>query len=122
MPFVHDQKVVKALRSDGAHEPLGKSVGIRGPKGLSQDLGTLGSEDFVEARHILGVTITDQEPGAVRDSKVTHDVPRLLSDPRRVWISSHTRDPDSPAAELDKEQHIEPFEQHGVDMEEVRCW
>ena len=104
MPFVHDQKVVKALRSKGTYEPFGKSVGIRGPKGRLQDLGSLGPEDLVETRHVLGVTITDQEPGAdVRDNKVTRDVPRLLSDPRRVWMSSHTGDPDSPAAELDKE-------------------
>jgi hypothetical protein len=53
MPFVHDQKVVKALRSKGTYEPFGKSVGIRGPKGRLQDLGSLGPEDLVEARHYL---------------------------------------------------------------------
>src|SRR5664279_3874288 len=68
----------------------GERRGVRGPKGRSQDLGSLGSEDFVEARNILGVTITDQGPGAdVPDSKVTRDVPRLLSDPRRVWMRGH---------------------------------
>jgi hypothetical protein len=35
-------------------------------------------------------------------------------------MRGHTGDPDSPAAELDEEQYREPFEQHGVDMEEVR--
>ena len=35
-------------------------------------------------------------------------------------MSGHAGDPDPSAAELDEEQHIEAFEQHGVDMEEVR--
>ncbi len=120
MPFVHDQEVFEALRSDGAHEPFSKRVGIRGSKGRLQDLSALGSEDVVEARHVIGATITDQGPwGDVRVSKVTGDVPRLLSDPRRVRMSGHAGDPDPPAAEFDEEQHIEAFERHGVDMEEV---
>src|SRR5664280_2458128 len=41
---------------------------------------------------------------AMSVSKVTGDVPRLLSDPCRVRMSGHTGDPDSPAAELDEEQ------------------
>jgi hypothetical protein len=44
MPFVHDQEVLEALRSHGAHEPLGMSIGIRGPKGRVQDLSALGSK------------------------------------------------------------------------------
>jgi hypothetical protein len=35
-------------------------------------------------------------------------------------MSGHAGDPDPSAAELDEEQYIEAFEQHGVDMEEVR--
>jgi hypothetical protein len=78
-------------------------------------------QSLVEARHELGVTIADQEPcGDVCASKVTGDVPRLLSDPRRVWMNGHTGDPDSPAAELDEEQYREALDQHCVDMENVR--
>src|SRR5664280_725478 len=35
MGFVHDQKVVEALRPDGAHEPFGNRFRIRGPHGRS---------------------------------------------------------------------------------------
>jgi hypothetical protein len=38
MRFVHDQEVIEALRSDGAHEPFGKGICIRGPIGRPQDL------------------------------------------------------------------------------------
>ena len=63
MSFVDNEKVVETLRSDGANEPLGKCVRVRGSEGRLQDLGALGLEHFVEARHVLGVTIADQELG-----------------------------------------------------------
>jgi hypothetical protein len=121
MGFVHNEKVVEALRSDRANEPLCKCIRVRGSKGRLQDLGALGLEHFVEARHVLGVTIADQELGSdVCVGEVAGDVPRLLDDPRRVRMSGHAGDPDPSAPEFDEEQHIEAFEQHGVDMEEVR--
>jgi hypothetical protein len=121
VPFIHDQEVIEALRSHGANESLGKCVRIRSSKGGLQDLGAFGLEHFVEACHVLGVTITDQELGRdFRIGKVTADVSGLLNDPCRVWMSGYTGDPDSPAAELDEEQHIETFEHHRVDMEKVR--
>ena len=61
--FVHDQQVVEALRSDGAHEPFGEGVRVRGPEWCPEDLGALGLEHIVEARHVLGVSVADQEPG-----------------------------------------------------------
>ena len=33
MGFVHNEKVVEALRSDRANEPLGKCIRVRGPVG-----------------------------------------------------------------------------------------
>lgn len=100
MPFVHNQEVVETLRPDRAHEPLGKSIGIRRPKGRSNDLSALGRKDLVETRHVLCVTIANQEfRGDVGDDEITGDVPCLLGHPCRVWMSGNTGDPDSPPAE-----------------------
>ena len=119
--FVHDQKVVEALRSNGAHEPFGKGIRIRGPERGPEDLGTLRREHFVETRHILRVTIAHEELcGGVSIGEVTGDVPGLLGDPRRIGMSGHPGDPDSPATELDEDQHVEALKQHSVDTEEVR--
>jgi hypothetical protein len=63
MCFIEDQEMVEALRSHGADEPFGKSVRIRCPIGRLQDLGALGSEDLVEARHVLGVTMCAHQLG-----------------------------------------------------------
>jgi hypothetical protein len=107
MCFIENQEMVEALRSHGADEPFGKSVRIRCPIGRLQDLGALGSEDIIEARHVLGVTISDQEVGGeVSVGEVTGDVPRLFGDPSCVGMGGHPGDPDPPAGELDEEEYV----------------
>ena len=119
--FVENQQVVEAFRSDGSHEPFGKGVRIRGPKGSPKDLGALGIEHVVEVRNVLGVPVTDQELRCdLCVGKIARDVPGLLGDPGRIGMSGHSGDPDPPAAEFDEEQDVQTLEQHGVDMEEVR--
>jgi hypothetical protein len=79
MDFVHNEKVVEALRSDRANEPLGKCIRVWGPKGCVQDLGALDLEHFVEAGYVLGVTIPDQELGNdVFVGEVAGDVSSLV--------------------------------------------
>jgi hypothetical protein len=74
--------VVKALRSNGAHKPFGKGIRIRSPEWRSEDLGILGLERFVEARHVLLVTVADQELGRdVGVGEIAGDVPGLLGNP-----------------------------------------
>jgi hypothetical protein len=69
MPFVHDQEVVEALRSHGAYEPLGKSIGIRGPKGRFQDLSALGSEDRLFGSQRGGVSARQSAPSAMATAR-----------------------------------------------------
>src|ERR1019366_10736182 len=99
----------------------GEGVRIRGPKWRLEDLGTFGPEYVVEAPHVLGVPVADQELGGDRCvGEITGDLSGLLGDPSCIGVSGHPGDPDPPAAELDGEQHIEAFEQNGVNVEEVR--
>jgi hypothetical protein len=108
--FVENQQVVEAFRSDGSHEPFGKAVRIRSPKGSPKDLGTLGVEHVVEVRNVFGVPVADQELRCdLCVGKIARDVPGLLGDPGCIA-----------AAEFDEEQDVQTLEQHGVDMEEVR--
>jgi hypothetical protein len=110
MRLVDDEEVVEALGSHGAHEPFGKGIRVGGPKGRLDDAGALGREDFVEARHVLGVTVAKHELGGyVHVGQITSHVPRLLGDPRTVRMS-RAGDRDSPATELDEEQHRERLE------------
>jgi hypothetical protein len=64
--------------------------------------------------------VADEELGGYRFvGELTGDVPGLLGDPCCIGVSGHPGDPDPPAAELDEEQHVEAFEQDGVDVEEI---
>src|SRR5450755_2324066 len=81
MGLVHNEKVVEALRSNRANEPFCKCIRVRSPEGRLQDLGAFSLEHFVEARHVVGVAIADQELGSyVCVGEVAGDVPRLLDD------------------------------------------
>src|ERR1039458_5516423 len=103
---------IRRLRTLSLHDALP----IWGPEWCPEDLGALGLEHIVEARHVLGVSVADQEPGGnLCVGEVTGDVPGLLGDPRCIGMSGHPGDPDSPTSEFDEEQDIEAFEQDGVD-------
>ncbi len=117
---IHDQEVVEALSSDHSHEPLGVGIGIRRPKWCPENLSACASEDVVEAGDIFGVSVTEQE----RDVdtfvfKIAGDIPRLLGHPGPVRMGCHSSDPNPSWAELDEEEHLEPFEHERVDGEEV---
>ena len=63
------------VRTNGSAKAL--AFGVR--SGRFQDLRALGYEDFVEARHVFGVTIADQELGGdVRVSEAHHECDRLV--------------------------------------------
>ena len=120
MACIDDEKVIEALRSDGPDEPLRVGVRVRRPEWGSQDLGTFGPEDLVEARHVLRVSIVDKEldiDPLVDD--VAGYVPRLLGDPVRIGMGGDASDPDPSAADLDEEQDVEPVQHHRVHAEEV---
>src|ERR1019366_965842 len=85
-----------------------------------EDLGTLGPKDLVEVRHVLRVTVADQELDVdLRVGDVTSHVPGLLGDPARMGVGGHAGNPDSSAPDVDKEQDVETLQQHRVHTKEV---
>src|ERR1019366_10564477 len=115
MPSVYNEEVVETLGADGPDEALRISIRVRCPKWSQKDLGTLGSEDLVEADHVLRITVSDEEPWVQSFvGEVTGQVPRLLGDPRAIGMLGDPSDPDSPTPDLDEEQDVEPPEQHRI--------
>ena len=120
MSFIENEELVEAFRSHAADEPLRGRVGIRSLIRRLEDLSTFASEDVVEAGHVLGVTIVEQKPELdVFFGEVERDVPRLLGDPGRMGMGRDASDPNPSPSELEKEEHVEPAEGHGVDGEEI---
>jgi len=90
MAPIYDQEVVEALRPDRSHEPLGVGIGIRGAKRRSEYPSASVSEDSVEARDILGVSVTEEELDLdALVFKLAGDVPCLLGDPGPVRMGGH---------------------------------
>ena len=86
MAYVDDEQVVKAL-GDGPDESLRIGVRVRRPERGSQDLGTFGPKDRVEVRHILRVTVADEEldvDPSIGD--VAGHIPGLLGHPVRIGV------------------------------------
>jgi hypothetical protein len=68
----------------------------------------------------LCVPIADQKPEPADAIVEAHDqVAGLLGHPRSHWMRSGPEHVDPARGDLDHEQHVQPFEEHGVHGEEV---
>ena len=61
VPAAEDQPPIKSLTADGADEALGEGVGPGRPNWRANDADAVSSEDLVEARRELGLSVTDQD-------------------------------------------------------------
>jgi hypothetical protein len=79
-------------------------------------------EDGVERVGVLGVPVSDQELQAVGSLAEVHEgVPGLLCRPGGGRVGSDAGQVDAAVVVPGDEQHVEPAEEDGVDMEEVDC-
>ena len=53
------------------------------------------------------------------DSEVHQEVAGLLADPLPRWVSGDSGQVHAPGPVLDEEQHIQPAQEHGIDVEEI---
>jgi hypothetical protein len=92
-----DEHPIQALDPDGSDPSLGEGVGPGSSDGRADHLDSVGAEHLVEARDLLRVSVTDQEPkGSLVIDDVPGQVPGLLGDPGRVWVGGHSRQVHSP--------------------------
>jgi hypothetical protein len=121
MTFAEDKDPVEALGADRPDEALG--IGIRpggSPRGAN-DLHTLRFEHFVERLTESMVSVVDEEtqrcrPGLSLLGQVAGDLGTPLHVGRTVSDPAYQ---DSSAVEFDEEQHMEGFQSHRLDGEEV---
>src|SRR5664280_1020193 len=120
VPAAENQHPVKALTADGADEALGEGVCSGSPDRCANDADAVSSEDLVEARSELGVSVTDQELDGMDPILQCHgQVPRLLDHPGPDRMGGDPGHMHSAGVELDEEEYVEALQQHRVDREEV---
>ena len=115
-----DQQPVKALAPQACDPALGVRPRPRCPHGRLDHTDAFGAEDLIEVARELAVTIADQKARPQPFVVESHQqVARLLGDPGSVRIGADPRKVDAAACKLNEKPDVEPFEEHGVDGEEV---
>ena len=120
LPLADDQDPIEAVAPDGADPALGERVRARCAKRRANDLDALTSEDLIEGVAELAVSIVDQK--AERPQPLfgrPGELPGLLSYPGAARVGGAASQMYPPAAQLDKEEHVEASEPERVDGEEI---
>jgi hypothetical protein len=64
--LVPDQQPIETLRADGAHEPLGNSVCLRGAKRRADDLNPTASKHLIKTGGEFLVAVANEEAEGIR--------------------------------------------------------
>jgi hypothetical protein len=120
VPSVDDQDPVEALAADGADRPFDEGVRARCAYGCADRPDGVGSEHLVEPGCELAVAVVDQKPDRLRpvDERLDH-VACLLGRPLPSRVRGDARKIDPPGGEFDKDECVQPPQQHGLDSKEV---
>ncbi len=118
VPVTPDERQVQTLAAKTAHEPLRVTIRPRRPD--RRRPGTDRGEHSVERCGELRIPVADEELelGSALP-EVDQEVPGLLGGPLPRRVRRHPKDVHPTGADLHHEEHIQPAQPHGVDMQEV---
>src|SRR5919106_1625560 len=118
MTVPEDEDAIEALTPERAHEPLRERVRSRCLDRGANDPWPLGAEHLVEAAHVFGVTVADEEAEGTAVPPGDEGA-RLLADPGGVGIGGDAREVHPAGCDLDEKEHIETMQEHGVHGQKV---
>ena len=91
----------------------------RADRGLD-DARTGRGEHLVEDAGEFGIPVADEElDGLAALTQVHEQISCLLGGPGSGWAGRGAHDVDGPGGVLDEEQDVDPFEEHGVYVEQI---
>jgi hypothetical protein len=115
-----DEDSVSALAPGTGDPPFADRVRARRLDRRGDDPGAGRSEDGVERAGVLGIAVPDQELQAAGLFAEVHErVPGLLDRPGGGRVGGDAGQVDAATVVLDDEQHVEPAQEDGVDVEEI---
>ena len=120
MSSAGNEDAVSALAPCAGDPPLADRVRPRRLDRRCDDPHTGGGEDCVERVGVFGIPVSDQELQAVGALGEVHEcVPGLLYRPCGGGVVSDASQVNAAIVMFDDEQHIEPAEKDGVDVEDI---
>jgi len=118
--LAEDQHAVEELAAQGAEEAFAGRVHPGSLDGGPHDPGAGGLEDGVEGPGEVRSAVADQEPEALGPLPEGKDeVAGLLHGPLAGGIRGDAAQVHPAGAVLDEHQDVQPFQQHGVHVEEI---
>jgi hypothetical protein len=120
MPSAGDEDSVSALAPGTGDPPFADRVRARRLDRRGDDPRAGRSEYGVERVGVLGIAVPDQELQAAGLFAEVHErVPGLLDRPGGGRVGGDAGQVDAATVVLDDEQHVEPAQDDGVDVEEI---
>src|ERR1017187_6753544 len=120
MSLAGDEGSVSALAPGAGDPPFADRVRARCLDRRGDDPHAGRSEDGVERVGVLGIPVPDQELQAAGPVAEVHEpIPGLLHRPSGGRVGGDAGQVHAAVMVLDDEQHIEPAEEDGVDVEEI---
>ena len=120
MALVDDQKVVEAFTSHGPDKTLANAFARGARTGVLITLAPMSVNTDSNAAVNFASAIADQEPDGGGPLAEVHDkVACMLRDPRTGRMTCNAQDVHASGVDFDHEEHIQPSQQDGVDVEEV---
>jgi transposase len=111
-----DQDPIEQLAPGAPHPALHVSVRVRRLDWSPDDGDALAREDAVERRSELLVPIVDEKPRRPAAVVEIHQqIPRLPQHPSRVRVARASDVLDSPAADREEDEHVQPPKPDGID-------
>lgn len=118
--LIHDEYPIQTLATHTANPSLTDRVRPRSLDRAPHDVDADRREHRIERGRELRVAVTDQKPQTVHATiKLHQQIPDLLNHRLRSRMSGHPCNMDTTTVVFNKEQHVQPAQQHSVDVEEV---
>jgi hypothetical protein len=120
MAFRRDQHPVETLPPAAADPALRMGICLRCHQRGQYHLGATGCKDSVKRPGVFAIAIVEQdaefEPLVI---KLPGQVAGLLRHPLPAWLRGAGGRKHSPRPEMHEHQHVQAFQEYGVDAEEV---
>jgi hypothetical protein len=104
-----DREPIEALSPRGADPALDVRVGVGRPQRRPDNPYSLAAEDVIAGAAELGVTVVEEKPRSLAAIVEVHQhVASLLDHPGAVGVAGAGHVFDSPAADADHGEHVQP--------------
>ena len=120
MALVEDEQLVQTLGSHGSNPALRMRIRIWGPRRREDDFQAFGAENGIKCVREFAVPIVNEKVQTwLTVFHLPHKLSGLLRYPAAIQIRRAPSEMDTPASQLDEEEHIDGLQEDRLDGKEI---